>query len=253
MIMLLLVAVIGTAAFVLLTRTLWATKRPQKSTLIVGSAIALVFALVILTATGRMHWAGAIGAMLVPFFRVLMTVLRIAPAAAKIAALFKMGRPGAAPGGSTHKAANGPSQSEVTTADIHMVLDHDTGVMTGTILRGEYEGRSLADLDDAALGRLLATCQDAESQQLLQAYIERHRPDFQGDGDTNGSTVSNDGEMTPERAYQILDLPPGATSEEVVTAHRRLMQRLHPDRGGSSFLAAELNAAKQVLLGSRGS
>ena len=55
-------------------------------------------------------------------------------------------------------------------------------------------------------------------------------------------------DMTPERARQLLDVGPRATAEEVRAAHRRLAARVHPDAGGSTHLAAEINAARDVLL-----
>jgi hypothetical protein len=52
-----------------------------------------------------------------------------------------------------------------------------------------------------------------------------------------------------EEAYEILGLQPGATKEQIKAAHRRLMQRVHPDHGGSDYLAVRVNQAKDLLLG----
>ena len=171
MIPLLIVAVIGTGAFVLLTRSLWAARRPTKSTMIVGLALTLLATLVILTASGRMHWIGALGAMIVPFLRVLMTVLRIAPTAAKLASVFQKMKSGAGPTGPSRRAPDAPTQSEVSTADLEMVLDHETGEMSGRVLRGDHAGRSLSELDDATLATFYGAIEDPESLQLLDAYI----------------------------------------------------------------------------------
>jgi DnaJ family protein C protein 19 len=56
------------------------------------------------------------------------------------------------------------------------------------------------------------------------------------------------GDMAPGQACDILGLGTHPTKDEVIAAHRRLIQKLHPDRGGSTFLAQQLNEAKRVLL-----
>lgn len=57
------------------------------------------------------------------------------------------------------------------------------------------------------------------------------------------------GAMSQEQAYDVLGLPLGASDKEIIDAHRRLMQKIHPDRGGSDYLAAQINLAKKTLLG----
>jgi DnaJ-domain-containing protein 1 len=93
---------------------------------------------------------------------------------------------------------------------------------------------------------------DLESRQLLEAYLDSRFPIWRKNAQPNlgkglGGTPGS-GPMTKEEAYKILGLEAGAAAADVREAHRRLMQRLHPDVGGSSFLAARINKAKDVLL-----
>ncbi|HXF87713.1 MAG TPA: DnaJ domain-containing protein [Xanthobacteraceae bacterium] len=140
--------------------------------------------------------------------------------------------------------------SRVRAAFVEMELDHDTGNMRGCILAGPHEGRMLDDLDVATLVGLLSEI-DEESRALLAAYLDRREPRWrehaQGNADA-GKGAFGGGKMSEEEAYQILGLQPGASAEDIARAHRSLMKKLHPDQGGSTYLAARVNEAKEVLL-----
>ena len=142
--------------------------------------------------------------------------------------------------------------SRVRAAFVEMELDHDTGAMRGRILAGRHEGVVLDALDVATLTGFLTEI-DEESRALLMAYLDRRAPRWrehaQGDAAAGpGRSSWSSGKMTEEEAYQILGLHPGATAEEIGRAHRTLMKKLHPDQGGSTYLAARVNEAKDVLL-----
>ena len=140
-------------------------------------------------------------------------------------------------------------RSHVRSAFLEMELDHDTGAMNGLVIAGRHRGASLDRLDVATLTGLLSDFDD-ESRALLMAYLDRREPGWrenaQGDAATGRSVAS--GKMTEQEAYQILGLEPGASVDDITQAHRRLMKRLHPDQGGSTYLAARINEAKEILL-----
>ncbi|MGA7789841.1 MAG: DnaJ domain-containing protein [Xanthobacteraceae bacterium] len=142
--------------------------------------------------------------------------------------------------------------SQVRTAFLEMELDHDSGTMHGRILKGRLAGASLDKLDRAALVSLVSEFDD-DSRDLLAAYLDRREPGWrenaQGDAAAGGgSRPSSSGKMTEEEAYQILGIQPGAGAEDISRAHRSLMKKLHPDQGGTTYLAARVNEAKDVLL-----
>jgi hypothetical protein len=153
-------------------------------------------------------------------------------------------------GARTHKSAG--QVSRVRSPFVEMELDHDTGAMRGRILAGPHEGKALEALDLATLTGLLVEI-DEESRALLMAYLDRREPRWrehaQGDAATGpGRTGWTGGKMTEEEAYQILGVEPGASAGEISRAHRSLMKKLHPDQGGTTYLAARVNEAKDVLL-----
>ncbi len=141
--------------------------------------------------------------------------------------------------------------SRVRSQYLDMRLDHDTGQLTGQIVAGPHAGRAL---DEFNLAELIAMCQafDAESVALLESYLDRRFPAWRqnAQGDTAGrqGRAASGGKMTAEEAYQILGLQPGAGRDDISRAHRSLMKKLHPDQGGSTYLAARVNEAKDILL-----
>jgi len=141
--------------------------------------------------------------------------------------------------------------SRVRSNFVEMILDHDTGAMTGAIVAGRLKGTSLDTLELSVLVGLLAEF-DEESCNLLAAYLDRRHPRWRenvDDGPTAGRrSPTRSGKMSEEEAYQILGLQPGASADEIGRAHRGLMMKLHPDQGGSTYLAARVNEAKDVLL-----
>jgi hypothetical protein len=141
--------------------------------------------------------------------------------------------------------------SQVRSTFLEMELDHDSGAMRGRIIAGQRAGTPLETLDTTTIVGLLAEFDD-ESRQLLMAYLDRRDPRWrehaQGGADTRQRGPLRSGKMTEEEAYQILGLQPGASAEEIGRAHRMLMKKLHPDQGGSTYLAARVNEAKEVLL-----
>lgn len=142
--------------------------------------------------------------------------------------------------------------SRVRTAFLEMELDHDSGAMRGRILSGSYAGAVLDALNTPTLVSLFGTI-DGDSRDLLAAYLDRRdagwRQNAQGDAAAGrGPRAARSGKMTEEEAYQILGIAPGASAEEISRAHRSLMKKLHPDQGGSTYLAARVNEAKDVLI-----
>jgi hypothetical protein len=139
--------------------------------------------------------------------------------------------------------------SRVRTAFLELELDHDSGAMRGMVLSGTKRGASLDDLSVETLAGLVSEF-DEESRALLVAYLDRRdagwREHAQADAPTGRSAASS-GKMTEQEAYQILGLEPAAGADDIARAHRTLMKKLHPDQGGSTYLAARINEAKEVL------
>lgn len=156
------------------------------------------------------------------------------------------------------KSMRGPSPgstSGIDTEFLHVELDHDTGRMAGRIRRGRHADRDLESLSVDELIEVIreAHQDDPQSAAILEAFLDRsHGPEWRerAAGQEDHPRGTGDGPMTREEAYRILGLEPGADAQAIKQAHRRLMMKFHPDQGGSDYIAAKLNEAKDLLLSS---
>lgn len=152
--------------------------------------------------------------------------------------------------GSWAKPAPGQT-SRVRSAMIEMELDHDSGTISGTFTAGPHAGTPLDALTPEALVAMLASM-DEESCALLEVYLDRRAPGWrenvEEDAGTRRTETASHRPMSEEEACQILGIKPGASASEIRRAHRALMLKLHPDHGGSTYLAARVNEAKEILL-----
>lgn len=163
-----------------------------------------------------------------------------------------MGQQAVFPNGLPWQRKSRGQSSRVATGLLAMELDHDTGRMDGEVLAGAYKGRRLSSLSLAETQALHAQCAAAadQSRALLEAWIERAHPEWRSQWNSTSGRGSGavSQKMTRAEAMAILGLKDGATANEIRAAHRRLMKAAHPDLGGSDYLAAKINEAKELLL-----
>jgi hypothetical protein len=144
--------------------------------------------------------------------------------------------------------------TRVATEWVEMELDHDTGAMRGRVLKGSRAGKSLDALtDDQAIAFYAeAAGADSETARLLEAYLDRRiGADWRSKASQREQPRDRSrsaSAMSREEAWRVLGLQAGAPEDDIRAAHRRLILNLHPDRGGSDYLAAKINEAKDVLL-----
>lgn len=163
----------------------------------------------------------------------------------------------AGPFGSNSQKSQGQT-SHVQTERLEMQLDHDTGYMDGECLTGRFEGRRLSSLSEREAIELYNefTVDGLKEASLMEAYLDwrvedwRDRAEEHAQSAGGGRTKSRGGRMSADEARAVLEVGPNATKEDIRQAHRRLMKKMHPDHGGSTYLAARINEAKEVLLGS---
>jgi len=200
----------------------------------------------------QLRLAGGVGALAGAGLLVFRGAASYALPLAMLGSWLLWGRPGAPWGGFPGRGRPRPAQtSRVVTEHLEMELDHDTGAMRGRVLKGVFKDRELESMAPAEMALLWQDCRfaDPQSAQLIEAYLDRTHPSWREDMARAESEPGAGGRMTVEEAYEILGLKPGASEAAIRQAHRELMLKLHPDRGGSGYLAAKINEAKDLLLG----
>ncbi len=211
--------------------------------LIWKSAVAgLIIVIILLALGGRIHWLGAVVAATLPLLKQGMGLLiRFFPFLAQV---YKTHGP----------TAKAPDMSTVRSAIIEMNLNHETGELQGGVLDGPFSGQQLAQMSRETLAELLAYCcqHDSDSARLLESYLAQR---FDGDTEFDASDeAGNDSAantssapMSKGEALAVLGLEEPVTAEDISLAHRRLIQKLHPDRGGNDYLASKINEARDLL------
>ncbi len=191
-----------------------------------------------LVITGRAHWLTAAAAGLLLLAKNFLTIaIRTLP-------LLKF----------WPRSGNTPFGPRIKTAYLEIKVDLRNGNLDGKILQGEFEGQMLSALDRPQLDKLAADLaqQHRESALMLNAYLARRfggqGQQYSQQGQQSAPGQTNSG-LTRQEALDILGLQTEANKEDIIKAHKRLIQKLHPDRGGNDYLAAKVNAAKDLLLG----
>lgn len=219
------------------------TRKQSRLLLIVGTILT---AIVVLIVMGRLpiHFIAApIGVVATFLLRMLPTALRLLPLWQMFKSKAHLNR--------NSKREPGNHASVIRTEFLAMELLHSTGDMDGSVRKGCFEGQRLSTLSLEQLIQLAQECRaDHDSLQVLEAYMDRMHPDWRSDAEKESSqSIAEEGSaMSKELALEILGLNDSASKEEVTTAHRKLMQKMHPDRGGTDYLAKKINAAKECLI-----
>lgn len=203
--------------------------------------------LILFTVTGKMHWIVTVLGILFSVAIRALTFFSFLPTIQSLFNTFKRWR-------NPSSVRSETGESSINTDFIHMNLDHASGDMDGQVVKGQFNGRHLKSMDIKELLELRKECQilDFDSVSLIDAWLDR----FHGDSwrqqessyDNTKSATASSGSLKYEEAIEILGVSGSATKADIIAAHRRLIQRLHSDRGGNDYLASLVNRAKDTLL-----
>ena len=202
-------------------------------------AIVVAGVLLVLVATGRMPWLFALIGAIIPLARRLFSLLRFAPL---LSGIFNR---------VNNSTASSGQQSLVETQYLSMRLDHDSGQLSGSVKNGLHAGIELHQLSQNQLLDLYKSYLklDSDSEQLLGNYIDRtYGTEWRSQNQSNNVDETSTAQLSVNEAYAVLGLEPDANKQSILNAHKQLMQKIHPDRGGSSYLAVKINQARDLLI-----
>jgi hypothetical protein len=216
-----------------------------------AGVLAFIAGLILLTVTGKLYILAALGTGLIVLAKRLFPFLRYFPL---FQGLFQKAKAKKSSGTSKH--------SSVETSLLKMTLDHESGEIDGELLDTVSEGKYLSEfeLPDLISLYILAGKQYPDSTEILATYLDRkYGTDWREAANAENSSQesgqnareSDNSEMTVIEAYAVLGLDNNATEEEIIAAHRKLMLKLHPDKGGSNYLATKINQAKDLLVSNK--
>ena len=184
---------------------------------------------VILVISGRMHWVGAGLAALIPLGKTFLAFGFRALPILRLLGRFKT------------------SPSQFKTKSLNVTINFSNSQMDGEVLIGDLAGKKLSELSDEQLESIATQLKDIDRESYALLYAYRMRRGNAGQQNEDGFNAESFNGLSESEAYEVLGLDQTASKEEVIKAHKRLVQRLHPDRGGSDYLAAKINAAKDRL------
>lgn len=133
---------------------------------------------------------------------------------------------------------------------LRVSLDINSGTLSGEILEGPHAGTPLEQLSETMVEELLGFYEDKDKRSYYLMRVIKQRQNGPHSQQQDYSSVGN---PSQDEAILILGLENTVkerllTKQDVIVAHRKLIQKLHPDRGGNDYLAARINQAKDILL-----
>jgi len=231
-------------ALALITSIFWLMKRyrtlpekQRKQWLIKMAVGAFVVLMLLAVVTGRVHWLGGLLAAALGFAKFGVNMFARAFPFVRLFGRHAFGNP------------------VFSTSFLKVQLDLQTNSVTGIVIEGPYKGSELHHLNDEQLAELEAHYQkhDRRSYYLIRVLRQSGQHSQHHHQQQSKQDYSSVSDPSYNEALQVLGLESYIGNNEldkktVIQAHKRLMQKLHPDRGGNDYLASRVNVAKEIVL-----